>query len=81
MPLSLKCLLESILLFTNAVAILNEKRFLAKIGWNHDSSQTFSDSPGIKSQLINLIKSIQMVMRVPLIFLNIVVIILELILG
>ncbi len=62
MPLSLYSLLEAGLLFINAIAILNRDRFLSKIGLGVDNI-SFGQQPGVKSQLINLIFSVQMVMR------------------
>ncbi|XP_078486839.1 immediate early response 3-interacting protein 1-like [Ciona intestinalis] len=71
MGFSLYSLIEAILLFVNAAAILHEERFLSKIGWGSDhSTGGFGEDPGMKTQLINLIRSVRTVMRVPLIFLN-----------
>jgi len=73
MGFSLASLLEAILLFVNAAAVLHEERFLAKIGWGAEQNiGGFGEQPGMKSQMINLIRSIRTLMRVPLIFLNIV---------
>ncbi|KAG0139186.1 hypothetical protein CROQUDRAFT_55083 [Cronartium quercuum f. sp. fusiforme G11] len=83
------------LLLINSLAILNEERFLARIGWSssrnnfhqvppqfHDPSISGIESgPGIKDRLVNLIGAVRTLMRIPLIGLNIVVIIYELILG
>ncbi|KAN0132627.1 Yos1-like protein [Lactarius tabidus] len=84
------------LLLVNAVAVLSEDRFLARIGWssiqppnsvgfqpNYDGSGYGNPAQdiGVKGRLINLISAVRTVMRIPLIGINIVVIIYELILG
>ncbi|XP_056633222.1 immediate early response 3-interacting protein 1-like [Diorhabda carinulata] len=81
--LSLWNLLEASLLFLNAVCILNEDRFLSKIGWSFSGNniQGFGENPSTKSQIYTLFHSIRTVARIPLIFLNILMICLKLILG
>jgi len=85
------------LLLVNAVAVLSEDRFLARIGWssvpppnnvgfqqNYDQGGGYGNPAqdiGVKGRLINLISAVRTVMRIPLIGINIVVIIYELILG
>ncbi|KAN0064408.1 hypothetical protein ACQY0O_002606 [Thecaphora frezii] len=81
------------LLLINAIAILNEERFLARVGWSSNQPQSFDQGfgappPGsmgqdlsIKARLINLISAVRVLMRIPLIGVNIIVIIYELILG
>ncbi|TYJ56533.1 hypothetical protein B9479_002780 [Cryptococcus floricola] len=96
------------LLFTNAIAILNEERFLARIGWSTRShaaaNQGFGHSPtphlydapgsatsfggggsgegpGVKAKLVNLISATRTLMRIPLIVVNVVVIVYEVLLG
>ncbi|XP_055954146.1 immediate early response 3-interacting protein 1-like [Argiope bruennichi] len=81
MVVSLYNLFEATLLCINAIAVLHEERFLAKVGWGRDQSRGFGEEPGVKAQLMNLIHSVRTVMRIPLIFLNAVVIIFKLILG
>ncbi|XP_023231493.1 immediate early response 3-interacting protein 1 [Centruroides vittatus] len=82
MALTLYNLFEAILLCVNAIAVLHEERFLAKVGWGKDqANRGFGDEQGIKYQLINLIHSVRTVMRIPLIFFNILTIIFKLILG
>ncbi|XP_071844211.1 immediate early response 3-interacting protein 1-like [Apostichopus japonicus] len=82
MAFGLYSLLEAALLCINAVAVLNEERFLSKVGWGGDQQiGGFGEEPGMKAQLINLIRSIRTVMRVPLIFLNVVTILLKLVFG
>ncbi|XP_049837768.1 immediate early response 3-interacting protein 1 [Schistocerca gregaria] len=82
MAFTLWNLFEASLLCLNAVCILHEERFLAKIGWSvNQNVQGFGEQPTVKSQILNLIRSVRLVMRVPLIFLNIITIIIKLLLG
>ena len=72
-------LLEGFLLFANAMAILNEERFLAPRGW------TIAEATGprrstLKGQIIGLIHACQF-LRLPLILFNIVTIIVKLFTG
>ncbi|KAL7422953.1 hypothetical protein Q5752_002251 [Cryptotrichosporon argae] len=89
------------LLLTNAIAILNEERFLAKIGLSTRAAQTANagfghapaagfdafgapaaaDGASFKAKAINLISAVRTLMRLPLIVINILVIIYELVLG
>ncbi|XP_065195116.1 immediate early response 3-interacting protein 1-like [Sycon ciliatum] len=80
MALTLGSLLQAILLMVNAIAILHEQRFLAKVGWGSDAAQTFGE-PTVKSKIITLINSVRTLLRVPLIGVNVVVIAYELVLG
>lgn len=79
MAFSLWGLLEAALLVVNAVCILHEKRFLAKFGWSSDF--VCEPASAAKSQLLNVVHSTRAVMRIPLIFVNTIVIVKELILG
>ncbi|XP_059152989.1 immediate early response 3-interacting protein 1-like [Physella acuta] len=81
MAFGLYSLIESAILCLNAICILHEERFLAKIGWGVDQHRGFGESPGVKSQVLNLIRSIRTVMRFPLIGVNIATIILKLLFG
>ncbi|CAH1173710.1 unnamed protein product, partial [Phaedon cochleariae] len=83
MAFTLWNLFEATVLCLNAVCILNEERFLSKVGWSAKSTnnQGFGENPSAKSQIFNLIHSIRTVTRIPLIFLNVVVIVIKLILG
>ncbi|XP_022334610.1 immediate early response 3-interacting protein 1-like [Crassostrea virginica] len=80
MALGLYSLIEAVILCLNAVCVLHEERFLAKIGWGSDQ-RGFGEAPGMKTQALNLIRSIRTVMRIPLIGINIVVIALKLVFG
>nr|XP_042909273.1 immediate early response 3-interacting protein 1 isoform X1 [Parasteatoda tepidariorum] len=63
MVFSLYNLFEATLLCVNAIAVLHEERFLAKVGWGRDQSRGFGEEPGVKGQLMNLIHSVRTVMR------------------
>ncbi|TSM12590.1 Immediate early response 3-interacting protein 1 [Bagarius yarrelli] len=64
MAFTLYSLIQAAILFTNAIAVLHEERFLRKIGWGADQGiGGFGDEPGIKAQLLNLIRSVRTVMR------------------
>ncbi|CAG5123454.1 unnamed protein product [Candidula unifasciata] len=81
MAFGLYSLLEATILCLNAVCILHEERFLAKVGWAVDQHRGFGEEPGVKSQILNLIRSIRTVMRFPLIGVNIATIIFKLLFG
>ncbi|RKP05740.1 Yos1-like protein [Thamnocephalis sphaerospora] len=75
-----------ILLLINSLAILNEERFLARIGWaavpaEPGYGQGVGQAPGFKVQLINLMSAVRTLMRIPLIGVNVLIILYELILG
>ncbi|CAI9606761.1 unnamed protein product [Staurois parvus] len=64
MAFTLYSLLQAALLCVNAIAVLHEERFLSKIGWGADQGiGGFGEEPGIKSQLMNLVRSVRTVMR------------------
>ncbi|XP_055844003.1 immediate early response 3-interacting protein 1 [Episyrphus balteatus] len=74
-------LIESSLLCLNAICVLHDERFLAKIGWGPNAQHQEFGQPSVKSQMLNLIRSIRTVAKIPLIFLNIAAIVIKLILG
>ncbi|XP_045156404.1 immediate early response 3-interacting protein 1-like [Mercenaria mercenaria] len=80
MAFGLYSLIEAIILCLNAVCVLHEERFLSKIGWGADQ-RGFGEQPGMKTQVMNLIRSIRTVMRIPLIGINVIVIGFMLVLG
>ncbi|XP_060071163.1 immediate early response 3-interacting protein 1-like [Ylistrum balloti] len=80
MAFGLYSLIEAVILCLNAVCVLHEERFLAKFGWGTDQ-RGFGEDPSMKTQLLNLIRSIRTVMRIPLIGINILVIGFKLLLG
>ncbi|EDL84727.1 rCG41187, isoform CRA_d [Rattus norvegicus] len=64
MAFTLYSLMQAALLCVNAIAVLHEERFLKNIGWGTDQGiGGFGEEPGIKSQLLNLIRSVRTVMR------------------
>ncbi|RKF81404.1 Protein transport protein yos1 [Golovinomyces cichoracearum] len=73
-------------LLVNAIAILSEDRFLARVGWSNGVSEPAFGAMGggdasIKNKLINLMTSVRTLMRIPLIIINTVIIIYEIALG
>ncbi|KAG5450661.1 hypothetical protein CRM22_009037 [Opisthorchis felineus] len=80
MAFGLGSLIEAVVLLLNAICVLHEKRFLAKIGWATDDKD-FAAPATVKSQLLNVIHSIRTVMRIPLIGVNVVMIVAKLVLG
>ncbi|CAM9011137.1 unnamed protein product [Wickerhamomyces anomalus] len=86
-------LFYAILLLVNAIAVLSEDRFLKRsesekltsvtVGLGQDTQPSFNpnNEGSTKSRIINLISAIQTLLRIPLIVVNTVVIIYELILG
>ncbi|PKI84567.1 hypothetical protein MVES1_001799 [Malassezia vespertilionis] len=74
-----------ILILVNGIAVLNEERFLSRVGWSTNSRSMQQDldmsEPGVKARLISLIGAVRVLLRIPLIIVNIVVIFYELILG
>ncbi|KAH7133551.1 Yos1-like protein [Dactylonectria macrodidyma] len=71
-------------LLVNAVAVLSEDRFLARINLSpasYDPAFGSGADASVKAKIINLIASIRTIMRFPLIFVNAIIIIYELVLG
>ncbi|PVU94337.1 hypothetical protein BB560_005948, partial [Smittium megazygosporum] len=56
-------LIYGTVLFLNAIVILNEERFLARIGWARNNIDVFTAEDSAKAKLINLIYAIRTVMR------------------
>nr|CAD7444058.1 unnamed protein product [Timema bartmani] len=58
MAFTLWNLFEASLLCLNAVCVLHEERFLAKMGWGvNNNIQGFGEQPTIKSQVLHLVSS------------------------
>lgn len=84
-------LIYVVILVINGIAVLSEDRFLNRIGWGSTtggqadqygfSSGGDNSDTSVKTKLINLISAIRTLLRVPLIAINIIVIVYELILG
>jgi len=79
MGFTLGTLFESILLVVNALAILHEDRFLKPYGWGSQSIDINDNSA--KAKMIQLLHAVRMLMRIPLVFVNVAVIVFELLLG
>lgn len=79
MGFSIGDLLLSGLLMMNGAAVLNEDRFLVKVGWGYEASR--SEPQSVKKQIINLLHAVRLLFTLPLMALNIVVIALKLVLG
>lgn len=73
-------LLEGFLLFANALAIVNEDRFLAPRGWTLTEVAGGHKRNSLKVQVIGLIHACQF-LRLPLILFNIVTILVKLLSG
>ncbi|KAF1355004.1 Yos1-like protein [Delphinella strobiligena] len=73
------------ILLINAIAILSEDRFLARIGWGSTQTEPAfgggQDTTSMKAKIVNLIASVRTLMRIPLIAINMLIIIYELVLG
>ncbi|QGI58496.1 hypothetical protein CEK26_000620 [Fusarium fujikuroi] len=81
------------ILLINAVAVLSEDRFLARSTKpslarainlspaSYDPAFGAGPDASVKAKIINLIASVRTIMRMPLIFVNSVIILYELILG
>lgn len=78
MGLSIYTLLQSALLVVNAIAILNEDRLLRPYGWARN--QVDRSEQGLKARTLDMIHSVQTVMRIPLLFVNTLVMIIKIIL-
>jgi len=79
MAFTLGCLFEAVLLFVNALAVLNEQRLLQKVGWGYNSADVDQDS--VKHKITHLLHSIRFLLRIPLIGVNSLYILYLLIFG
>lgn len=70
-------LLEAAVFFLNAVCILHNERFLKKYGFapTNENMNGFGNEASVKQKIINFISSVKTVMRYPLIFINIFMIV------
>ncbi|KAJ9064471.1 hypothetical protein DSO57_1030241 [Entomophthora muscae] len=80
MSFSIRDLFYTILLVLNGLAILNEERFLARIGWS-TSQVSFSGNESVKAKLLSLISAVRTLLRLPLIVVNSLVILYALTIG
>ena len=86
MTFGLYSLMEAILLVVNAMAVLNEERFISKVaGWKAGTNTGFGDEVDAREQivgdLVNLSRSVRTVCRIPLIAVNIAVIVFKVTVG
>jgi uncharacterized BrkB/YihY/UPF0761 family membrane protein len=79
MPLSIGSLLLSFLLCTNAVVVLNEERFLSRVGWQRAQPNEARET--LKGRLVALLYAVQMLLPIPLILANTVAVTLLLLFG
>ncbi len=79
MGFSLADLFVAGLLVVNGAAVLNEDRFLSRVGWGYERSR--SEPQSVKKQIINLLHAVRLLFTIPLIVLNVLVIALKLIIG
>ena len=77
--LSLGDLILSSLLMLNAAAVLNEDRFLSRIGWGYEATR--GEGASIKKQIINMLYAVRFLLTLPLIVLNTLVIVYKLLAG
>mmetsp|Transcript_1601 Transcript_1601/g.2862 ORF Transcript_1601/g.2862 Transcript_1601/m.2862 type:complete len:83 (-) Transcript_1601:215-463(-) len=80
MGFSLWNLFKAGLLCTNAILILNRRRFLAKYGLDDANNNVGGDPSSLKVQAIGLLQAVQY-LKVPVIAANAITIIFEMILG
>ena len=67
------------LLCLNGAAILNEDRFLVKVGWGYDASR--NEPQSVKKQIINLLYAVRLLFTMPLMALNVLTIVFKLLVG
>ena len=79
MGFSLADLFVAGLLVVNGAAVLNEDRFLSRVGWGYERSR--SEPQSVKKQIINLLYAVRFLLTIPLMICNIFVIVLKLIFG
>src|SRR5437870_417514 len=64
MGFTLTALVEAMLLFVNAVAVLNEERFLRRVGWARTTDPALGDAPaGVRAKLLQVVHAIRLVAR------------------
>ena len=79
MAFSLADLFVAGLLLANGAAVLNEERFLVRVGWGYE--QSLQGPTGMKKQIITLLHAARVLLTIPLMGLNLVVIVLKLLMG
>lgn len=83
MAFTLGNLLYVCVLLINAVAVLHEERFLARVGLSNAGNTQYSqgNTSSIKGQMVQLISAVRTLLRIPLIIVNFTLIVYELVLG
>mmetsp|Transcript_6155 Transcript_6155/g.17210 ORF Transcript_6155/g.17210 Transcript_6155/m.17210 type:complete len:82 (+) Transcript_6155:93-338(+) len=81
MAFGLVHLFEAGLLLMNAAAVLNEKRFLKKYGLDTAVMGSVPESMGPKNQLASFLHAMRTFARYPLVAMNVLVIVYEILLG
>ncbi|CEP00555.1 Yos1-like protein [Plasmodiophora brassicae] len=79
MALTIYSIIKACVLWTNAIAVLNEARFLRKYGLDRPTPEHSDDS--IKNRIITLLYSARFILQAPLIGVNIFIIVIEILLG
>ncbi|KAK4461264.1 Yos1-like protein [Cladorrhinum samala] len=77
-------LIYVMVLALNAIVVLSEDRFLARVNLTPETHRrSFGDNPdsSVKYRTIQLVSSIRTLMRIPLIVMNILIIAYEMVLG
>jgi len=76
-------MIESVLLILNALAILNEDRFLKRVGLSVATGSDFDPQSGstAKSKIASTLSAVRLLLRFPLIFINTTVILLLFLFG
>ncbi|KAF2278121.1 protein transport protein YOS1 [Westerdykella ornata] len=74
------------ILLINAIAVLSEDRFLARIGWTSSAAADPGfgaprDDASVKARLVQFVSSVRTLMRIPLMFINTILIVYLLVLG
>mmetsp|Transcript_21 Transcript_21/g.29 ORF Transcript_21/g.29 Transcript_21/m.29 type:complete len:80 (-) Transcript_21:62-301(-) len=79
MALSIYYLIEVIILVANALAVLNNARFLVPLGLTPTDS--FGGTQNVSNKIGSLITSVHIVLHIPLIFVNVAWIAITFIMG
>jgi len=82
--LSLTGLFQVCVLFLNAFAILNEDRFLRRIGWGFPpevGNGPDSAYVAFKGKAVQFLHAVRLLARIPLIFVNTLIVLFLLVLG
>jgi hypothetical protein len=83
MGLGIWSIIKACLLMTNAGAILHETRLLPRIGMPHVGASPpgyANEDAGVKQKIAGLLNAVRY-LRVPLIFINILAVVFEIVLG